>query len=705
MAIPRRRPRAHRAATSRSCAPRSGTPSTARSSTRSIRSSARSSASPRHLHLQRGARHGTRRLRLESQEPPRLPGRAAGARRQRHPPADHRGGHQPVRRTARADPPHVTGAIPIRRDTKDPAYLVTLKAYVAETAQDARPVLLSRRRPQLQRRAQGGQDRTASTPACRPYRSTCVIVPVAIAYDLVLEDQILAPQRTKRRQRPFSRELAEMVGTPSATSRARSSRSARPMPLAGGDGALAARRDGSRPPGLDAVGRLHKVLPTAIVATAMRPSMPRAELVRAVQDLIERLTAAGANLETTDGAQAVEAALELLEERGVCSPKATSSACAIASCSGTTRAQLNHLLAPPASDRRSHDRRDLQGLLRRARRAAARSSALATPVRHAHASAASPGGSSPARPSRRPSRPPGPSSARACRRHSTCSARASPHASRKPHAATRRTSRHRRASRAGHRAQPLAQAHAARPRPRPRPGRRQPAPHPRRGRAADFFVRIDMEHSPYIDVTLDIFETLWREGLPNVGVVLQSALTRSEGRPRARARPRRPRATREGRVQGTDGGRLPVQGRRGRRVRAHARALLRDGRYPAIATHDPDMIATTRRIAAELDLSPDRRSSSRCCTACGATCRRRCRASGLRHAGLHPVRPRVVPLLHASPRRTPRQRRVRPQEPHPRGLTPAHAGSVGHRPASITVWGCDPRRRTIAPFAGRVSRR
>src|SRR5919108_1809437 len=27
---------------------------------------------------------------------------------------------------------HVTGAIPIRRDTKDPVYLITLKAYVAE---------------------------------------------------------------------------------------------------------------------------------------------------------------------------------------------------------------------------------------------------------------------------------------------------------------------------------------------------------------------------------------------------------------------------------------------------------------------------------------------------------------------------------------------------------------------------------------------
>ena len=32
-----------------------------------------------------------------------------------------------------------------------------------------------------------------------------------------------------------------------------------------------------------------------------------------------------------------------------------------------------------------------------------------------------------------------------------------------------------------------------------------------------------MENSPYTDVTLDIFETLWRQGYRNMGVVLQSA--------------------------------------------------------------------------------------------------------------------------------------------------------------------------------------
>src|SRR6185295_16307855 len=44
---------------------------------------------------------------------------------------------------------------------------------------------------------------------------------------------------------------------------------------------------------------------------------------------------------------------------------------------------------------------------------------------------------------------------------------------------------------------------------------------------AEFFVRIDMENSPFIDATLDIFETLWHIGYRNAGVVIQSYLRRS----------------------------------------------------------------------------------------------------------------------------------------------------------------------------------
>src|SRR5881275_1308087 len=49
-----------------------------------------------------------------------------------------------------------------------------------------------------------------------------------------------------------------------------------------------------------------------------------------------------------------------------------------------------------------------------------------------------------------------------------------------------------------------------------------------RAEPAGFFVRIDMENSPYTDVTLEIFETLWRHGYRQMGIVLQSALRRSE---------------------------------------------------------------------------------------------------------------------------------------------------------------------------------
>src|SRR5678815_2769 len=47
-------------------------------------------------------------------------------------------------------------------------------------------------------------------------------------------------------------------------------------------------------------------------------------------------------------------------------------------------------------------------------------------------------------------------------------------------------------------------------------------------RADGFFVRVDMESSSYTDVTLDIFETLWRHGYNQIGVVLQADLRRTE---------------------------------------------------------------------------------------------------------------------------------------------------------------------------------
>src|SRR5436190_19133018 len=105
---------------------------------------------------------------------------------------------------------HVTGAIPIRRHIKDPAYLVTLKAYVAEMLKKHDLFFYpegGRSYSGELKPAKTGLIHAALTANC----PNLVILPTAISYDLVLEDHILARQRVKKTQRPFTRELAEMV--------------------------------------------------------------------------------------------------------------------------------------------------------------------------------------------------------------------------------------------------------------------------------------------------------------------------------------------------------------------------------------------------------------------------------------------------------------------------------------------------------------
>jgi len=211
---------------------------------------------------------------------------------------------------------HVTGAIPIRRNAKDPAYLVTLKAYVAELLQ----------RHDLLFYIEGGRSYTGELKspktgllhaAVQAERVDSSILPLAVSYDLVLEDHILAHQGSKRRQRPFAREVAEMVRfAVGYQSRAFVTFGA-PIPLDGYD--PESRRDvmALAHQIRDAIGRLYKVLPTAVVAAAMRPSITRRELESRADELIETLQAAGANMGVEDGRCAVEEAAPLLESRNI----------------------------------------------------------------------------------------------------------------------------------------------------------------------------------------------------------------------------------------------------------------------------------------------------------------------------------------------------------------------------------------------------
>lgn len=115
------------------------------------------------------------------------------------------------------------------------------------------------------------------------------------------------------------------------------------------------------------------------------------------------------------------------------------------------------------------------------------------------------------------------------------------------------------------------------------------------------FVRIDMESSEYTDRTLDIFRSAFQT-YGNVGIVIQSYLYRSEADVEAindlKARVRlckgayrEPKEIAFPRKIDVDTNFLKL-----------ARLLLKDGTYPAIATHDEKMITGTRRLAKELDV-------------------------------------------------------------------------------------------------------
>jgi len=121
-----------------------------------------------------------------------------------------------------------------------------------------------------------------------------------------------------------------------------------------------------------------------------------------------------------------------------------------------------------------------------------------------------------------------------------------------------------------------------------------------------FFVRIDMENSPWTQLTLDIFETLWQQEYRNIGIALQAALHRTE----------------------RDVTRMNELGARVRLVKGAykepptvayqhkadvdsafirlMRILLDSGTYPAFGTHDPTLLEATENYAAKRGIAKDR---------------------------------------------------------------------------------------------------
>jgi glycerol-3-phosphate O-acyltransferase len=210
---------------------------------------------------------------------------------------------------------HVTGAIPIRRNAKDPAYLVTLKAYVAELLQ----------RHDLLFYIEGGRSysgelkppKTGLLHATMHAGTRAVIIPMAVAYDVVLEDRILAHQAEKRRQRPFGREIAEMVRYAVGYQSRAFVTFGPPISLDGWDSESRREVMAFGHHIRDTIGKLYKVLPTAVLAAALKPSITRRELEARAEAIVDTVRAAGANMGVTSGRQAVEEGAEALAARNI----------------------------------------------------------------------------------------------------------------------------------------------------------------------------------------------------------------------------------------------------------------------------------------------------------------------------------------------------------------------------------------------------
>ncbi|MEX2355717.1 MAG: proline dehydrogenase family protein, partial [Thermaerobacterales bacterium] len=129
-----------------------------------------------------------------------------------------------------------------------------------------------------------------------------------------------------------------------------------------------------------------------------------------------------------------------------------------------------------------------------------------------------------------------------------------------------------------------------------------------KARAAGNFVRIDMEDTPYTDLTLSFYRTLRNEGFDNLGVVIQAYLYRSLDDIKGLA---------------VDHGRLNLRLVKGAydeppelayprksQVDANFQELivycLDHGIYTAIATHDERMIAFTQQHAKKTGVRNDR---------------------------------------------------------------------------------------------------
>ncbi|MQA91145.1 MAG: proline dehydrogenase [Gemmatimonas sp.] len=121
----------------------------------------------------------------------------------------------------------------------------------------------------------------------------------------------------------------------------------------------------------------------------------------------------------------------------------------------------------------------------------------------------------------------------------------------------------------------------------------------------EIFVRLDMESTDYTEKTIQLVEALWGRGFRNVGTVLQSYLRRTPGDvKRLNALGSRVRLV-KGAYNESEKIAFPDKFDVDDMFVEEMKLLLTDGVYPAIATHDEQMISATRRFAFEQGIPRD----------------------------------------------------------------------------------------------------
>ena len=182
-----------------------------------------------------------------------------------------------------------------------------------------------------------------------------------------------------------------------------------------------------------------------------------------------------------------------------------------------------------------------------------------------------------------------------------------------------------------------------------------------RGKEVGAMVGVDMEAAVYAGRTLDIVEDLKRD-YDNVGVCIQSYLYRSRDDLDRMNRLGIPVRLVKGAYQESPEVAYPEKASVDHAYARMLDALLELNPYPMVATHDPAMVRLTKTLVAQ---PPPRPRHLRVPDALRrpprppATGRRR----RLPPPRLPPLRHPVVPLLHAPPRRTPRQPLLLPLQP------------------------------------------